>query len=322
MQELISIVVPAFNEEVVLRLFHEKMTAAFDRLPGYDFEIVLVDDGSTDRTLDLMRELASRDARVCVVALSRNFGKEAALTAGLDYASGDAVAVFDADLQDPPALLIEFVRHWKAGYDVVFARRTHRDGESWLKKSTAAGFYGLMARISRVLIPRDTGDCRLMSRRAVDALGKLREHHRFMKGLFAWIGYPSIAVDYRRQARAAGDTKFNYWKLWNFALEGVTSFTTAPLRLATYVGFVIAFLAFVFGAWVIARTLIWGDVVRGYPTLMVTVLFLGGIQLFSIGVLGEYIGRIFGESKGRPLYLVQLHVPSLAAKVRHDGDAV
>ncbi len=316
MKKLISVVVPAYNEQDVLALFHEKMTAVFDQLPGYDCEIVLVDDGSKDATLAIMQELAARDDRVCAIALSRNFGKEAALTAGLDHARGDAVAIFDADLQDPPSLLLEFVRQWEAGFDVVYARRTDRDGESWLKKATASAFYQLMAKISRVQIPPDTGDCRLMSRRAVDALGQLREQHRFMKGLFAWVGYPSVAVEYRREPRAAGSTKFNYWKLWNFALEGVTSFTTAPLKLATYVGVSIALLAFVAGAWIIAKTLIWGDVVRGYPTLMVTVLFLGGIQLFFIGVLGEYIGRIFGESKARPLYLVQLVLPSRIAKAQ------
>ncbi len=318
MKKLISVVVPAYNEQDVLALFHEKMTAVWesDQLPGYDCEIVLVDDGSKDATLAIMQELAARDDRVCAIALSRNFGKEAALTAGLDHARGDAVAIFDADLQDPPSLLLEFVRQWEAGFDVVYARRTDRDGESWLKKATASAFYQLMAKISRVQIPPDTGDCRLMSRRAVDALGQLREQHRFMKGLFAWVGYPSVAVEYRREPRAAGSTKFNYWKLWNFALEGVTSFTTAPLKLATYVGVSIALLAFVAGAWIIAKTLIWGDVVRGYPTLMVTVLFLGGIQLFFIGVLGEYIGRIFGESKARPLYLVQLVLPSRIAKAQ------
>jgi glycosyltransferase involved in cell wall biosynthesis len=245
--------------------------------------------------------------------LSRNFGKEAALTAGFDHALGDAVAVFDADLQDPPELLLEFVRCWEQGYDVAYARRTHRDGESWAKKTTAAAFYRLIQRMSRVQIPADTGDCRLMSRRAVEALGRLREQHRFMKGLFAWVGFPSIAVDYRREPRAAGNTKFNYWKLWNFALEGITSFTTAPLKAATYVGFFLAMLSFAFGIWIVAKTLLYGEAVRGYPTLMVTVLFLGGIQLFFIGILGEYLGRVFGETKNRPLYLVQTHLPSRVA---------
>lgn len=316
MKQLISVVVPAYNEEAVLPLFHAAMVQVFERLPRYRCEIVFVDDGSTDGTARLMEELAAQDARVSVVRLSRNFGKEIALTAGLDHARGDAVAVFDADLQDPPELLLEFARCWEQGYDVVYARRTHRDGESWLKKATAAAFYRVIRRVSRVQIPADTGDCRLMSRRAADALGQLREQHRFMKGLFAWIGFPAMAVDYRRKHRAAGSTKFDYWKLWRFALEGITSFTTAPLKVASYIGFVLALLAFGFGAWIMLKTLIWGEPVRGYPTLMVTVLFLGGIQLFFIGILGEYLGRIFGETKKRPLYLVQQHLPSRTANAR------
>jgi len=319
--KLISIVVPAFNEEAVLELFHSRMSQLFEQLPAYRCEIVFVDDGSSDGTLALMEQLAARDGRVCVVALSRNFGKEAALTAGLDHARGDAVAVFDADLQDPPELLLEFVKQWEAGFDVVYARRLEREGESWVKRTTAALFYRVINRLSRVPIPADTGDCRLMSRRAVQALARLREQHRFMKGLFAWIGFPSTAVEYRREARAAGHTKFNYWKLWNFALEGITSFTTAPLKLATYVGFFIALLAFGFGLWTLAKTLLWGEVVRGYPTLMVTVLFLGGVQLFFIGVLGEYLGRVFGESKNRPIYIVLHHLPAAAEAVAEVGES-
>jgi glycosyltransferase involved in cell wall biosynthesis len=313
MKKLISVVVPAFNEEAVLELFHARMSLVFESLPRYRCEIVFVDDGSTDRTRSVMEGLAARDERVCAIALSRNFGKEAALTAGLDHARGDAVAIFDADLQDPPELLLEFVRRWEEGFDVAYARRTHRDGETWAKKATASAFYRLMGRISRVHIPPDTGDCRLMSRRAVEAVRQLREQHRFMKGLFAWVGFPSVAVEYRRAARAGGATRFDYWQLWNFALEGITSFTTAPLKLASYLGFAISMLAFGFGVWIVAKTLIWGESVPGYPTLIVTVLFLGGIQLFFIGVLGEYLGRIFGEAKNRPLYVVQSHLPSRIA---------
>ncbi|MDP2178384.1 MAG: glycosyltransferase family 2 protein [Methylophilaceae bacterium] len=310
MKKLISVVVPAFNEEDVIELFHRRMGEIFDRLPQYRCEMIFVNDGSSDRTQQIVDSLAERDERVCVITLSRNFGKEAAMTAGLDMAEGDAVAIFDVDLQDPPELLPEFVAKWEAGYDVVYAKRTHRQGESWLKKATAAAFYRLMKKISKVAIPADTGDCRLMSRRVVQALGQLREHHRFMKGLFAWVGYPSVAVEYLRDPRAAGSTKFNYWKLWNFALEGITSFTIAPLKIATYVGSFFAVGAFVMGAWIILKTLIWGDVARGYPTLIVTVLFLGGIQLFFIGILGEYIGRIFGETKNRPLYVIDRYLPA------------
>ncbi len=312
---LISIVVPVFNEESVLALFHDRMTQVCAALPLYSWEIVFVDDGSSDATGRLLEAMACEDAHIAVVALSRNFGKEAALTAGLDHARGDAVAIFDVDLQDPPELLLEFVRRWEEGFDVVYAKRIRRDGESWLKKATAAAFYRLMARMSRVRIPADTGDCRLMSRRAVDALARLREQHRFMKGLFAWIGFPSVAVEYRRSPRAAGNTKFNYWKLWNFALEGITSFSNAPLRLATYFGLLISSAAFLSGVWIIFKTLMWGEIMRGYPSLMVTMLFLAGVQLFFIGVLGEYLGRVFGETKNRPLYLVQGYRPATVHKI-------
>lgn len=311
MKPLISVVVPAYNEEAVLGAFHERMSALFDELPDYRCEMIFVNDGSSDRTQAIIDELWARDERVAGINLSRNFGKEIAMTAGFEHAGGDAVIVIDADLQDPPELIHDFIREWKNGFDVVYARRTHRDGESWLKKATASAFYRIMDRQSgRVKIPRDTGDFRLLSRRAVDALLRLREHHRFMKGLFAWIGFPSKAIDYRRDPRAAGETKFNYWKLWNFALEGITSFTIAPLKIATYIGLVTSSLAFVYGLWIIGKTLVLGRDMPGYASLMVTILFLGGIQLFFIGVLGEYLGRIFGETKQRPLYLVQDHKPS------------
>lgn len=305
MKKLISIVVPAFNEEAVLDLFHKRMSAVFDQLPQYRCEMIFVNDGSSDKTQEKMDLLAMSDPRVGAITLTRNFGKEAAMTAGLDMAKGDAVSIFDVDLQDPPELLLQFVEKWEAGFDVVYAKRTRRDGESWIKKATAAAFYRIMKRLSRVAIPPDTGDCRLMSRRVVQSLMQLREHHRFMKGLFAWVGYPSMAVEYHRDPRAAGTTKFNYWKLWNFALEGITSFTIAPLKIAMYVGMGVAISAFALGVWIILKTALWGEAVQGYPTLITTILFLGGIQLFFIGILGEYIGRIFGEAKSRPLYLMQ-----------------
>lgn len=314
MKKLISVVVPAYNEEAVIELFHSRMSQIFDQLANYRCEMIFVNDGSSDHTQRIVDKLAEMDERVCAISLSRNFGKEAAMTAGLDLARGDAVAIFDVDLQDPPELLFQFVEKWEEGFDVVYAKRTHRDGESWLKKATAAVFYRLMMKLARVAIPPDTGDCRLMSRRVVQSLVQLREHHRFMKGLFAWVGYPSVAVEYRRDPRAAGVTKFNYWKLWNFALEGITSFTIAPLKLATYLGSLFALSAFAMGGWIILKTLLWGDAVRGYPTLIVTVLFLGGVQLFFIGVLGEYLGRIFGETKNRPLYLISDHKPSLISE--------
>ena len=312
---LISVVVPAYNEEAVLANFHARMSALFDQLAGYRCEMIFVNDGSRDRTQAIIDELCARDTRVASLNLSRNFGKEIAMTAGFDHARGDAVIVIDADLQDPPELILDFVREWENGFDIVYAMRAHRDGETWLKKATASAFYKVMDQLSgKVKIPRDTGDFRLMSRRSVDALLQLREQHRFMKGLFAWVGFPSKAIKYRRDPRAAGETKFNYWKLWNFALEGITSFTIAPLKFATYLGLLTASLAFVYGLWIIGKTLFLGHDVPGYPSLMVTVLFLGGIQLFFIGVLGEYLGRIFGETKQRPLYFVQGHSPSGSAQ--------
>ena len=243
------------------------------------------------------------------------------MTASLDVSKGDAVAIFDVDLQDPPELLLDFVENWEKGFDVVYAKRTRRDGETWLKKATAAAFYRVIRRLSRVSIPPDTGDCRLMTRRVVEQLVRLREHHRFMKGLFAWVGFPSVAVEYRRDPRVAGATKFNYWKLWNFALEGITSFTIAPLKIAMYVGFTLAAASFVMGGWIVVKTLVWGEAVRGYPTLIVTVLCLGGVQLFFIGVLGEYLGRIFGETKQRPLYIVDsVRESRISADVHGEGD--
>jgi glycosyltransferase involved in cell wall biosynthesis len=312
MKKLVSIVVPAYNEEQVLPLFHCRIDQVIATLAQYDWEIVFINDGSRDATQNIIEALQSRDPRISSVNLSRNFGKEIAMTAGLEHARGDAVVVIDADLQDPPELMAQFLQAWEDGFDIAYAKRTHRDGETWLKKATAARFYKVMGRLSNVDIPADTGDYRLMSRRTVDALLQLREHHRFMKGLFSWVGFPSKAIEYRRDARAAGTTKFNYWKLWNFALEGITSFTIFPLKVATYLGVFISLFSFFAGAWIILRTLLWGNPVAGYPTLIVTVLFLGGVQLLFIGILGEYLGRIYNETKNRPLYFVQRYQPASA----------
>lgn len=299
----ISIVAPAYNEQEVLGEFHRRVTEVMASL-GCQYEIVLVNDGSRDNTLALMYALRERDPHISVVDLSRNFGKEIALSAGLDHTKGDVVVVLDSDLQDPPELIPQMLDIWREGYDVVYGMRTARDGETWFKKATAKYFYRLIKSVSRVDIPKDTGDFRLMSRRAVEALSKLREEHRFMKGLFAWVGFPSSPFLYRRDPRAAGETKWNYWKLWNFALEGITSFTVAPLKVSTYLGMLIAVLALLYAVFVIWKALVYSDPVRGYPSLMTVVLFLGGVQLISVGLLGEYVGRIFNEVKRRPLYLV------------------
>jgi glycosyltransferase involved in cell wall biosynthesis len=307
--DLLSVVVPAYNEQEVLPEFHRRLSSVAEDA-HFEVEVVYVDDGSSDRTAEILANLASADPRVSVVVLSRNFGKEIALTAGLDHANGDAIVVIDADLQDPPELIPTLFANFKDGYDVVYAQRTHREGESWLKKWTASKFYQVMQRTGGVHIPKDTGDFRLMSRRAVDSLLKLRERHRFMKGLFAWIGYPQIAVPYARDSRYAGETKWNYWRLWNFALEGITSFTLAPLKLATYIGLLTAAGAFCYGLVIILKTLAFGRDLPGYPSLMVVILFLGGIQLIGLGVIGEYLGRTFDEVKQRPLYLVHMFRPA------------
>jgi polyisoprenyl-phosphate glycosyltransferase len=304
MRQTLAVVVPAFNEADGLPVFHARLAAVLDGL-DLDSRVIYVDDGSRDGTWDCIARLAASDVRVTGLALSRNFGKELAMTAGLDAVDADAAVVIDADLQDPPELIAELVARWREGFDVVYARRIEREGESWLKRTTSAGFYRVMRRLSHVPIPRDTGDFRLLSRRALVALTRLRERHRFMKGLFAWVGYPQCAVAYRREARYSGKSKFNYWRLWNFALEGITSFSTAPLRVATYAGVTVAGMAFLFGAWIVFRTLLWGDDVPGYPSLMVTVLFIGGVQLTALGIIGEYLGRLYDESKQRPLYLIR-----------------
>ena len=280
-----------------------RLDAALASIPAA-VRVLFVDDGSTDATPHELARIANNDARVGVIRLARNFGKEAAMTAGLDHAEGDAVVIIDADLQDPPEVIATFWRHFEEGADVVYGVRSSRAGESWLKRLTAAGFYRLIDRMSDTPIPRDTGDFRLMSRRAVEALRQLRERHRFMKGLFGWVGFKQVPVSYHRDPRAAGKSKFNFWKLWNFALEGITSFSTVPLRIATYFGLLAATVAFVYGAVIVAKTLMFGEPVRGYPSLMSVVLFLGGVQLVALGIIGEYLGRMYEETKRRPLYLI------------------
>lgn len=307
-QELLSITVPAYNEQEVLPEFHSRISKVLSTIP-MDAEIIYINDGSTDETLHVLNKLRENDARVAVVDLSRNFGKEVALTAGLHKSNGDAVVVIDADLQDPPELIPDLIKEWKNGYDVVYARRMTRSGETIIKKATAHIFYRFMQQLGRVKIPADTGDFRLLSRRAVNALNTLKEHHRFMKGLFAWIGYKQKAVMYKRDPRYAGETKWNYWSLWNFAIEGITSFTTAPLRFAMYIGIFTAIGAFAYGIFMILNTIIYGNPVAGYPSLIVIVLFLGGVQLTAIGVIGEYLGRIFNETKHRPLYFINEYLP-------------
>jgi polyisoprenyl-phosphate glycosyltransferase len=303
MRPRLTVIVPCFNEEATLPLLHPRLAAVLDGIAA-DARVLYVDDGSSDRTVALVDAFAAQDPRVALLKLSRNFGKEIAMSAGIDHADADAVVLIDADLQDPPELIPALFAKFQDGYDVVYAVRRSRAGESWLKRATAGAFYRVIGALSRTPVPQDTGDFRLLSRRAVAALREVREQHRFMKGLFGWIGYRQVGVEYDRAPRAAGETKWNYWKLWNFAIEGITSFTSAPLRVATYVGLASAVFAFVYAIWVIVKTLLFGDPVAGYPSMMVVMLFLGGVQLMALGLIGEYLGRLYFEAKRRPLYLV------------------
>ncbi|HOI17236.1 MAG TPA: glycosyltransferase family 2 protein [Geobacteraceae bacterium] len=310
-RKLLSIVVPAFNEQEALPAFHARLASVLD---SFDMksEVIYVNDGSSDGTIDIIRHLREHDPRVALLDLSRNFGKEIAMTAGLEHARGDAIVIIDADLQDPPELIHELVKHWLEGWDMVYAQRVERLGESLLKKSTARWFYRLMQRVGRVRIPENVGDFRILSRRAVDSLLRLRERHRFMKGLFAWIGYPQKGIPYQRDPRFAGRTKWGYWRLWNLALDGITSFTTTPLKWATYLGILTALGSFAYAVVIVLQKLLHGNPVKGYPSLMVVILFLGGVQLIFLGIIGEYLGRMFDETKGRPLYFITSFEPPTA----------
>ncbi|QDH69295.1 glycosyltransferase family 2 protein [Marilutibacter alkalisoli] len=311
-RDTLTVVVAAFNEAGSLPLLHPRVATVLDALAGdgIDGRVLYVDDGSRDGTWEVLQGVAAGDRRVALLRLSRNFGKEAALTAGLDRVDGGAALILDADGQDPPELIPQFVAKWREGFDDVHGTRIEREGEGWLKRATAHAFYRVIGRLSKTPIPRDTGDFRLLSPRALAALRQLRERHRFMKGLFGWVGFNRVSIPYHRDARVAGHSKFNFWRLWNFALEGITSFTTAPLRLATYLGLATAAVAFAYGVMIIVKALFWGDRVAGWPTMMAVILFLGGVQLIALGLIGEYLGRLYEEAKQRPLYLVDVWQPA------------
>jgi glycosyltransferase involved in cell wall biosynthesis len=308
-QILLSVVIPAFNEESGIAEFHRRLSSVMEEL-DLQWEAIYVNDGSRDGTLAVLRNLQMEDSHIGILNLSRNFGKETAMTAGIDHARGDAVVVIDADLQDPPEVIPELVAGWREGFDMVYAQRRKREGETWLRRITAFGFYRLVRGVSGFEMPSDVGDFRLMSRRHADAVLRLRERHRFMKGLFCWVGFPSKAVLYDRSPRHADTTKWNYWGLWNFALEGITSFTIVPLKIATYLGLLVAAFAVGFGGYIVIATLLFGNPVAGYPSMMAVVLFLGGTQLITLGIIGEYLGRIFNETKSRPLYIIEGFTPS------------
>jgi len=309
MTPLISIVVPLYNEQDNLAPFLARLHAVLHELHDVRFEIIAVNDGSSDATLARLLEFRAIYPALNVIDLSRNFGKEAALTAGLDHAQGDAVIPIDGDLQHPPELIPAMLEKWREGYEVVLARRRDREHESWLKRHTARLFYRLQQRISRPPVPADVGDFRLMDRRVVLALRQLRESHRFMKGLFAWVGYQSTTLDYDVAPRQHGQSHFHPFALIGHALDGITSFSTLPLRLASLLGFAIALIALAYASIILIQTLIFGIDQPGYASLIVAILFLGGVQLIAIGILGEYIGRIYSEVKTRPLYIVREHYP-------------
>ena len=301
----LSLVVPVFNEVETVSLFLERVTQVFEKIPSINLDIVFVNDGSSDNTLKRLLELQQGNTTIRIVDLSRNFGKEAALTAGLKAAAGQVVVPIDVDLQDPPELILNMLEKWREGFDVVLGKRSSRDSDSWAKKQSANWFYRIHNKISTPEIPENVGDFRLMDRVVVDALNELPESCRFMKGLFAWVGFRTATVEYARPERIAGTTKFNGWRLWNFALEGLTSFSTDPLRIWTYLGGVIALSSFVFAIFIVLRSLIQGIDLPGYASVIVSVTFLGGLQLIGIGVIGEYLGRAYIESKRRPIYLVR-----------------
>ena len=303
-KKILSIISPVYNEAENLGEFYSRVINATDNL-NLEIEIIYINDGSQDSTIDIITKQRQTDNRITIIDLSRNFGKEIALTAGLDYSSGDATIVIDADLQDPPELIPKLVEKWREGYDVVNAKRIKRKGESLLKKVMSYIYYRLLFYLSDINVPKDTGDFRLLNKNALDALLKLREKHRYMKGLFVWVGFKQKEIEYEREARFKGKTKWGFFSLFNLAFDGLTSFSIMPLRLASTIGFLSALIGFFYGAVIVVRTLFFHEPVAGFTSLVVLITFFGGIQLLSIGIIGEYIGRIFNETKNRPLYVVK-----------------
>ena len=301
----VTILIPCFNEEASLPALYEALKELMDTHSSYAWEVLMVNDGSRDNTIDVIRQLRQRDERICYVDLSRNFGKENAMLAGFDYATGDCMVIMDADLQHPPHVIPEMLKLWEEGYEDVYAKRITRGKESWLRKRMTLLYYHLLQKTTRVEILENVGDFRLLDRKCIDALKQLRETQRYTKGMYCWVGFKKHGVLFEQGDRVAGESSFNFSRLLGLAMDGITSFTTAPLRLATVLGLVVSLVAFSFMCYVLVTTLIWGDPVQGYPTLMTVVLFLGGVQLLSLGIIGEYLGRIFHETKNRPVYIAR-----------------
>lgn len=300
----LAIIIPMYNEEESLPHLYKRLIDLGNKIDNYNLEFLFVNDGSKDRSLEIVKEYRKTDSRVCYLNLSRNFGKEVAMGAAFDYVTGDAVAIIDADLQDPPELILDMLKYYEEGYDDVYAKRRSRDGETWMKKITSKSFYRVLEFVSNVPIQKDTGDFRLLSRRAIDALKSFPERQRYTKGMFSLIGFNKKSIEFDRDPRIAGETKWNYFKLFGLAVEGITSFTVAPLRLATIMGGVLSVASFCYMIFIIIKTLVYGIDSPGYASLICVMLLLGGVQLLCLGILGEYIGRIFLEAKGRPLYFI------------------
>ena len=301
----ISFMIPCYNEEASLPFLYDELCRLMSEMPNYSFEILFVNDGSTDGTLDLIKQYRKKDERVCYVDLARNFGKERGMLAGFDYVTGDCMVIMDADLQHPPMVVKDMVAKWEQGYDDVYAKRKSRGKEPWLRRQFSLLFYRILKKTSRIDILPNVGDFRLLDRKCIESLKMLRESERYTKGMFCWIGYKKTFVEFEQQERKAGTTSWNFWGLLSLAIEGIVSFTTFPLRIATIVGISTAVIAAIYMVYVLVKTIIWGDPVAGYPTLVLIILFLGGLQLMALGVIGEYMGRVFIESKRRPVYIVR-----------------
>lgn len=301
----ISVLIPCYNEEASLPLLYTELVKVMDSCKSYNWEVLFVNDGSRDQTLSIIKDLRHEDSRISYVDLSRNFGKENAMLAGFDYVTGDCMVIMDADLQHPPHVILKMLEKWEEGYEDVYAQRITRGKESWIRKKASLLFYSLLQKTTRIEILQNVGDFRLLDRCCIEALKSLRESERYTKGMFCWIGFKKTSVDFEQKDRVAGKSTWNYWSLFNLAIEGITSFTTMPLRFSSILGFIIAILSFGLMLFHLVKALIWGDPIQGFPTLVVLILFLGGIQLLSIGIVGEYLGRVFNESKHRPVYIVR-----------------
>lgn len=301
----ISILIPCYNEEASLPLLYNELVKLMNSHSNYVWEILMINDGSKDRTLEIIKDLRNKDNRICYVDLSRNFGKEKAMLAGFDYVTGDCMVIMDADLQHPPIVIKEMLQKWEAGYDDIYAKRKSRGKEPWLRKKFSLLFYKILQKTTKIEILPNVGDFRLLDRKCIESLKLLRETERYTKGMFCWIGYHKTFVEFEQHERIAGTSSWNFWSLFSLAIEGIVSFTTVPLRLASIFGAFTAFLAFLYMIYILIKTIIWGDPVGGFPTLISVILFLGGLQLLALGIIGEYIGRIFKESKKRPVYLVR-----------------